>query len=70
MMAIATRIQADTDVQVTRNVRGSSLDPSNLGKPNHATMIIDATKPLGKPFAERVRVPQDVVDRVKLEDLV
>jgi hypothetical protein len=33
-------------------------------------MIIDATKPLGKPFAERVRVPQDVVDRIKLEDLV
>jgi UbiD family decarboxylase len=70
LMAIATRVQADTDVQVLRNVRGSILDPSNVGKPNHATMIIDATKPLGKPFAERVRVPQSVVDRIKLEDLV
>jgi 2,5-furandicarboxylate decarboxylase 1 len=70
LMAIATRIQADTDVQVIRNIRGSPLDPANVGKPNHATMIIDATKPLGKPFAERVRVPQDVVDRIKLEDLL
>lgn len=70
LMAIATRIQADTDVQVIRNVRGSILDPSNVGKPDHATIIIDATKPLGKPFPERLRVPQSVVDRIKLEDLV
>lgn len=70
LMAIACRIQADTDVQVIRNVRGSILDPSNIGKSNHATMIIDATKALGKPFPERVRVPQSVVDRIKLEDLV
>ena len=70
LMAVACRVQADTDVQVIRNVRGSILDPSNIGKSNHATMIIDATKALGRPFVERVRVPQSVVDRIKLEDLV
>jgi 2,5-furandicarboxylate decarboxylase 1 len=70
LMAIATRIQADTDVQIIRNVRGSILDPSKVGKPDHATMIIDATKPLGKPFAERVRIPQNVLDRIKLDDLL
>lgn len=68
LTAIATRVQADVDVQVIRNVRGSILDPSRIGKP-HATMIIDATKPLGKPYPQRVRVPQNVIDRIKLEDL-
>ncbi len=68
-MAIATRVQADKDVQILRNVRGSPLDPSNVGKTNHATLIIDATKPFGQPYAEWVRVPKDVIDRIKLEDL-
>jgi len=70
LTAVATRVQADTNVQVIRNVRGSPLDPSNVGKTNHATLIIDATKPLGKPFSERVRVPKSVVDRIRLEDLL
>ncbi len=69
-MAISTRVQADRDVQVVSNVRGSPLDPSNVGKSDHATLIIDATKPLGKPFAERVRVPENVIERIRLEDLV
>jgi len=60
LTAITTRFQADVDLQVIRNVRGSILDPSRIGKP-HATMIIDATKPLGKPYPHRVRVPQSAL---------
>ena len=68
LTAIATRFQADRDLQIVNNIRGSMLDPSKVGKP-HATLIIDATKPFGQPYAERVRVPKAVVDRIKLEDL-
>lgn len=64
--AIATRVQADKDVAIKSNQKGSSLDPS--ADPNtYATskMGIDATKPLvahGKNFtkAEWMKVnPQD-----------
>lgn len=68
LTAVATRVQADKDIQVLKNMRGSVLDPSNVGNP-HATLFIDATKPFGKPYAERVRVPKEVLDRTKLEDL-
>lgn len=33
-------------------------------------MIIDATKPLGRVFNERVRVPDETLVRVKLGDFV
>jgi 2,5-furandicarboxylate decarboxylase 1 len=68
LTAIATRVQADRDIQIVKNIRGSMLDPSNVGKP-HATLIIDTTKPFGQPYAERVRVPKEVVERIKLKDL-
>lgn len=70
LMAIACRVQADRDVQVIRDVRGSILDPSNIGRSNHPTLIIDATKPFGQPFAERVRVPKEVLRRIRLDELL
>jgi len=70
LMAVACRVQADRDVQIISNVKGSPLDPSNPGSLHHATMIVDATKPLGQPFPERLRVPQDVLERIKLEDFI
>ena len=47
--AIATRFQADKDLVILKNVRGSSLDPSsNQKKLQTAKMGIDATKPFSK----------------------
>jgi 2,5-furandicarboxylate decarboxylase 1 len=68
-MAVSCRIQADQDVQIIRNLKGSPLDPSNRGRYHHATLIIDATKPFGQPFVERVRVPEEVVKRIRLEEI-
>ena len=47
--AMATRFQADTDLIVIRNVRGSSLDPSSNQKLlRTAKLGIDATRPSSK----------------------
>jgi len=47
--AMATRFQADRDLVIIKNVRGSSLDPSSDQKLlKTAKLGIDATKPLSK----------------------
>jgi len=33
-------------------------------------MIIDATKPVGRPFAKRINVPNEVMTRIKLKDWI
>jgi len=70
--AIATRVQADTDILVIPGVRGSSLDPSCGQQEGVVTkMGIDATaKPSLSAFPKRNKVPRDVLDRLKLEDYV
>lgn len=55
--AIATRVQADRDVWIVPEARGSSLDPSAAGKTT-AKMGIDATIPAEARAAHaRMRVP-------------
>lgn len=54
--AIATRFQADEDLMVIENVRGSTLDSSSDQETGLTTkMGIDATRPLTKPEARFVR---------------
>jgi 2,5-furandicarboxylate decarboxylase 1 len=69
MWSVATRVQADQDVEILKNVKGNTLDPSQIDDVMTAKMIIDATRPLGRPFSERVRVPDTALERVKLENL-
>ena len=57
--AVATRLQADRDVNVINNVMGNRLDPSSkdgLG----AKMILDATAPMDAE-AKRVDLPPEAV---------
>jgi 2,5-furandicarboxylate decarboxylase 1 len=68
LWAMATRVQPDVDVNIIREVRGGSLDPSSTRHAVGSKMIIDATKPVTRAFAERIAVPQDVLKRVRLED--
>lgn len=53
-------------MQILRGVRGSSHDPSLLraGSLEKDVVIIDATLRIGRPFAEPMRVPVDVVNEV------
>jgi 2,5-furandicarboxylate decarboxylase 1 len=70
LWAVATRVQADQDVDIIKNVKGSTLDPSQTDDIMGAKMIIDATRPVRRPFEARIAVPAEAMERVSLEDLI
>ncbi|MCV0430964.1 UbiD family decarboxylase [Nitrosopumilus sp.] len=66
--AMATRFQADKDLVIIKNVRGSSLDPSsNQQKLKTSKMGIDATRPLSKrpEGFELAKIPK--IDKINLK---
>lgn len=63
LWAMATRMQADQDIDVIRNAMGAILDPSNRAGLT-AKMIIDATRPSGA-FPARHTLPADAVQRAR-----
>jgi UbiD family decarboxylase len=66
--AMATRFQADKDLVILKNVRGSSLDPSSdQRKLQTAKMGIDATRSLFKRSEgfEMAKIPK--IDKIKLD---
>ncbi|MBI4318220.1 MAG: UbiD family decarboxylase [Chloroflexi bacterium] len=70
LWAVATRTQADQDVDIIRNSKGNALDPSQTDDIMGAKLIIDATRPVQRPFAKRLDVPPEALDRVRLEDFL
>ena len=72
IQAIATRAQADRDLFIIKGVTHDELDPSRPeGKPISDKVGVDATaKPSLEIFAAKPRVPQEVMDRIVLEDFV
>jgi len=70
MWAVATRVQADQDVDIIKNVKGNTLDPSQTDDIMTTKMIVDATRPVTRPFPERIKVPEDVMSRIQLEDYI
>ena len=77
LWAVATRVQADRDILIIPNCRGSDLDPSAHYPPEHkgitSKMIIDAT---AKPsleygaFSRRNRVPPWVEKKIDLKKYI
>jgi UbiD family decarboxylase len=61
--AMATRMQADEDIDVIHNAMGAILDPSNHAGMT-AKMIIDATRP-SADFPKRHTLPADAVERAQ-----
>ncbi|MGE5817410.1 MAG: UbiD family decarboxylase [Deltaproteobacteria bacterium] len=70
MWAIATRVQADQDIDIIKNVKGNTLDPSQTDNIMTAKMIIDATRPVQRPFEARVEVPKAAMANTRLEDFI
>ncbi len=76
MWAVATHFEADRGLAVIPNAMGAHLCPSAYGEvrsekgPMNTKMIIDATRPATLPFAERIRPPKDVWDRISLDDYI
>jgi UbiD family decarboxylase len=69
LWALANRFQADRGLVVIPNAQGSELDPSAGPGGVNAKMGLDATKPLSG-FPPELRVPDDVMERIHLEDFL
>lgn len=54
LWALATRVQADRDLVVISGSLGAILDPSASEQGVTAKIGIDATRPFGQPFAEKL----------------
>ncbi|HLX28025.1 MAG TPA: UbiD family decarboxylase [Casimicrobiaceae bacterium] len=63
LWAMATRMQADDDIDVIRNAMGAILDPSNHAGMT-AKMIVDATRP-GGDFPPRHTLPEAALERAR-----
>lgn len=63
LWAMATRMQADTDMDLLRNAMGAVLDPSN-NQGTTAKLIVDATRKT-TPFPRRHTLPSDAVARAQ-----
>ncbi len=61
LWAMATRMQADTDIDTIRDAMGAILDPSNR-QGTTAKMIIDATRK-SSPFPRRHTLPAEATGR-------
>ena len=60
MWAVATRVRPDKDIFLIPGVKGAVLDPTS--DPENFTvtkMGIDATRPSGREFAERLAIPDE-----------
>ena len=68
LWAIATRMQADRDLVVIGGSLGAMLDPSASADGITAKLGIDATRPFGQPFAEKLVVAED--QRAWARDLI
>ena len=69
LWAVSNRFQADRDLVVIANAQGSELDPSAGPGGVNAKMGLDATKPLSG-FPPELRVPDEVMKRIRLEDFL
>jgi UbiD family decarboxylase len=59
MWAVATRMQADRDLVVIGGSLGAMLDPSADDRGVTAKLGIDATRPFGEPFADKLVMAPD-----------
>lgn len=64
MWAWSTRVQADKDINIINRTQGQVLDPSLTEEIAGSAMIIDATKPVGQPYAVKARPPEEVIASV------
>jgi UbiD family decarboxylase len=68
MWAVSTRVQPESDVQILKNLQGHVLDPSLRSEIRGSGMIIDATRPLDRPFARRGTVPGEIWEKISLKE--
>jgi 2,5-furandicarboxylate decarboxylase 1 len=66
MWAVITRTRADQDVTYIHGAMGAILDPTSDPENHTVTKVgIDATKPTGRDFAERLTITDEQRSRVQ-----
>jgi UbiD family decarboxylase len=71
LWALATRVQPHRQISILNDImRGSLLDPSMDHPRRTSVMIVDATKPLDRPFSPVSKCPDEAMARIKLEEFV
>jgi 2,5-furandicarboxylate decarboxylase 1 len=71
LWAVATRVQPHKQISILQPLfRGNFLDPSLLDEIKTSGMIVDATKPLDRPFSPVSKCPDEAMARIKLEEYV
>ncbi|MBT5049566.1 MAG: UbiD family decarboxylase [Rhodospirillaceae bacterium] len=66
MWAVSTRARADQDITLIHGAMGAILDPTSDPEDHTLTKVgIDATKPTGRDFAERLTITDDQRARVQ-----
>ncbi len=71
LWALATRVQPHLQISIVGDLmRGSLLDPSMDHPRRTSVMIVDATKPLDRPFSPVSKCPDEALLRVQLEEFV
>ena len=71
LWAVATRVQPHLQVSIIKEImRGSLIDPSMVSQRKTSAMIVDATKPLDRPFSPVSKCPDEAMARIRIEDFV
>jgi UbiD family decarboxylase len=71
LWAIATRVQPHRQISILQPLfRGNVLDPSLVDEIKTSVMIVDATRPLDRPFSPVSKCPEDAMERIKLENFI
>jgi 3-polyprenyl-4-hydroxybenzoate decarboxylase len=66
MWAVITRVRADEDIVTIPGAMGAILDPTSDPENHTLTKVgIDATKPAGRDFAERLTISPAQRERVR-----
>ena len=69
MWAVSTRTRADRDITLIHGAMGAILDPTSDPETHTLTKVgIDATKPTGKDFAERLTISDE--QRARIRDIL
>ncbi len=70
LLALATRFQADQGLVLLPGMTGSPLDPSSADGTLTCKAGFDCTKPLGKPFAERLTISDEILRRINPVEII
>ncbi len=71
LWALATRVQPHRQISIIPEImRGSLIDPSMIDPRKTSVMIVDATKPLDRPFSTGIQMSRYALARISLEEFV